>query len=100
MLTFRLELEGRLSKSCFIPQQHKYFAVLCKLFNTTCSQSHPTCTLIIQTVTMKARALTIISSYIYMKKEKFGFHIASEDLNILWSSKFQEYFCNKKQFVN
>lgn len=87
MLTFRLELEGRLSKSCFIPQQHKYFAVLCKLFNTACSQSHPTCTLIIQTVTMKARALTIISSYMYMKKEKFGFHIASEDLNILWSSK-------------
>lgn len=49
---------------------------------------------------MKARALTIISSYMYMKKEKFGFHIASEDLNILWSSKFQEYFCDKKQFVN
>ena len=35
-----------------------------------------------------------------MKKEKFGFHIAPEDLNILWSSNFQEYFCNKKQFVN
>lgn len=36
---------------------------------------------------MKARALAIISSYMYMKEEKFGFHLASEDLNILWSSK-------------
>lgn len=97
MPTFRLELKGRLSESCFIPQQRKYFTVLCKLFNTTCSQSHPTCTLIIQTVTMKTRALTIVSSY--MKKEKFGFHIVSEDLNILWSSKTSGILVTKSNLL-
>lgn len=98
MLTFSLELEGTLSKSCFMPQQHKHFAVLCKLFNTTCSQSHRTCTLITQIVTLKTRALTIIVSS-YLKKEKFGFHIVSEDLNILWSSKTSGILVTKSNLL-